>query len=73
MAMPHYVYLKMKMSGPNGVITISRDLQNTYQCDLLTIENVVRNLDPVQRELDYVLMQGQGSGAPTIAPPRLDF
>ena len=40
-AVPHYAYLKMKMSGPNSVITISRDLQNAYQCDLLAIENVV--------------------------------
>jgi hypothetical protein len=53
MAMPHYVYLKMKMPGPNGVITISRDIQNTYQGDLLAIENMVRNLDPAQRELDW--------------------
>jgi hypothetical protein len=41
MAMPHYAYLKMKMSNPNGIIMISRDLQNSYQCDLLAIENVV--------------------------------
>ena len=58
MAVPHYAYLKMKMLGPNGIIMISRDLQNAYQCDLLTIENVVQNLDLAQRELDYVLMQG---------------
>ena len=57
MAIPHYVYLKMKMPGPNGVITISGDLQNAYQCDLLAIENAVQNLDLAQRELDYVLMQ----------------
>ena len=30
-------------------------------------------MDPAQCELDYVLMQGQGSGAPTPAPPHLDF
>jgi hypothetical protein len=45
MAVPHYTYLKMKMLGPNDIIMISGDLQNTYQCDLLTIENVVQNLD----------------------------
>ena len=26
MVVPHYVYLKIKMPGPNGIITISRDL-----------------------------------------------
>ena len=41
MVVPHYAYLKMKMSGPNGVIMISRDLRNAYQCDLLTIKNAV--------------------------------
>jgi hypothetical protein len=30
MAVPHYAYLKMKMSGPNGIITISGDHQNAY-------------------------------------------
>ena len=73
MDVPHYAYLKMKMSGPNGVIMTSGDLQNAYKCDLLAIKNTVRNLDSVQCELDYVLMQGQGSGAPTPAPSRLDF
>ena len=71
--MPHYAYLKMKMPGPNGVITISGDHQNAYQCELFAIENTVRNLDPVQRELDYVLMQSQDSKAPTQALPRLDL
>ena len=49
MVVPHYAYLKMKMLGPNGIIMISRDLQNAYQCNLLTIKNVVQNLDPAQR------------------------
>ena len=47
MDVPHYAYLKMKMSGPNGIIAISGYLQNTYQCDLLAIENMVQNLDSV--------------------------
>jgi hypothetical protein len=46
MVVPHYAYLKTKMPGPNGIITISRDHQNAYQCDLLAIENAARNLDP---------------------------
>ena len=69
MAVPPYAYLKMKISGPNGIITIPWDLQNAYQHYVLAIENVVRNMDPAQRELDYVLMQWQDSGALTLAPP----
>ena len=30
MDVPHYAYLKMKMPGPKGIITISGDLQNAY-------------------------------------------
>jgi hypothetical protein len=41
MVVPHYAYLNMKMLGPKGIITISGDLQNAYQCDLLAIENAV--------------------------------
>jgi hypothetical protein len=45
MAVPHNAYLKMKMAGPISIIMIAGDLQNAYQCDLLAIENAVRNLD----------------------------
>ena len=41
MVVPHYAYLNMKMPGPNGIITISRDLQNAYQCNVLAVENAV--------------------------------
>ena len=30
MVVPHYVYLKMKIPGPNSIIRISRDLQTAY-------------------------------------------
>jgi hypothetical protein len=30
MAVPNYTYLKLKMSGPNGVITIGP----SYECDV---------------------------------------
>ena len=36
--MPNYTYLKLKMSGPNGVITISTTSQHAYQCDIKCIE-----------------------------------
>jgi hypothetical protein len=34
MAVPNYTYLKLKMSGPHGVITISTSFQCAYECDL---------------------------------------
>ena len=33
MAIPNYTYLKLKMSGPKGVITVSPSLQHAIQCE----------------------------------------
>jgi hypothetical protein len=38
MAVPNYTYLKLKMPGPNGVITVSMTSQHTYQCDIECFE-----------------------------------
>jgi hypothetical protein len=34
MAIPNYTYLKLKMSVPNGVITIRTTYQHAYECDV---------------------------------------
>ena len=34
MAVPNYTYLKLKMPGPKGVITVSASLQRTFQCEM---------------------------------------
>jgi hypothetical protein len=33
MAIPHYAYLVLKMSGSNGVISIKGDVKQAYDCD----------------------------------------
>jgi hypothetical protein len=33
MAIPHYAYLVLKMSGPHGVISIRGDIKHAYNCD----------------------------------------
>ncbi|XP_010233237.1 uncharacterized protein LOC104583169 [Brachypodium distachyon] len=33
MAVPHYAYLKLKMPGPNGVITVSGNFTRSDSCD----------------------------------------
>jgi hypothetical protein len=38
MAVPNYTYLKLKMSGPNGVITIGTTYQHAYECDVECVE-----------------------------------
>ncbi|KAI4987387.1 hypothetical protein ZWY2020_020187 [Hordeum vulgare] len=32
MAIPHYAYLKMKMTGPKGIITIAGDYKKSLEC-----------------------------------------
>ncbi|XP_066365443.1 uncharacterized protein [Miscanthus floridulus] len=34
MAIPNYTYLKPKMPGPGGVITISTSFQHAYECEV---------------------------------------
>ncbi|XP_039818700.1 uncharacterized protein LOC120681255 [Panicum virgatum] len=39
MAIPNYTYLKMKMSGPKGVITVGPSFDHAYECDVECIEH----------------------------------
>ena len=34
MAVPNYTYLKLKMPGPHGVITVSTSFQHAYECEV---------------------------------------
>jgi hypothetical protein len=38
MAVPNYTYLKLKMPGPNGVITVGPTYRHTYECDVECVE-----------------------------------
>jgi hypothetical protein len=38
MAIPNYTYLKLKMPGPNGVITVSPTYRHAYECDVECVE-----------------------------------
>jgi hypothetical protein len=40
MAVPNYMYLKLKMSGPNGVITVGSTYRHAYECDVECVEYV---------------------------------
>ena len=39
MAVPNYTYLKLKIAGPYGVITISTSLQHSYICEVECCEH----------------------------------
>jgi hypothetical protein len=38
-ACPNYTYLKMKMSGPNGVITVGSSIEHAFDCDVECVEH----------------------------------
>ena len=59
MAVPNYTYLKLKMSGPNGVITIESTYEHAYDYDvecveyaeaLIEAETLLVNLDQLGSE-----------------------
>jgi hypothetical protein len=39
MALPNYTYLKMKMPGPNGVITVGSSIEHAFECDVECVEH----------------------------------
>ena len=38
MAVPNYTYLKLKMSRPKGIITVSSSYEHAYECDVECVE-----------------------------------
>jgi hypothetical protein len=39
MAVPNYTYLKMKMPGRNGVITVGSSIEHAFDCDVECVEH----------------------------------
>jgi hypothetical protein len=73
MAVPNYVYLKLKMPGPNGVITVGASPQEAYQCDKENCELAAAlipsaELAQEQVELDKALAESHPDGP---APKRM--
>jgi hypothetical protein len=59
MAVPNYTYLKLKMSGPNGTITVGSTYRHAYECDVECVEYaeaiaeseaLIANLDCLSKE-----------------------
>ncbi|XP_066324019.1 uncharacterized protein [Miscanthus floridulus] len=56
MAIPNYTYLKLKMSSPNRVITISTSFQRAYECEVECCDHAVaivasRELMAIRKEV----------------------
>jgi hypothetical protein len=39
MAVPNYTYLKMKMTGPKGIITVGSSIEHAFDCDIECVEH----------------------------------
>jgi hypothetical protein len=39
MAVPNYTYLRMKMLGPKGVITVGSSIEHTFDCNVECVEH----------------------------------
>jgi hypothetical protein len=54
MAVPNYTYLKMKMPGPKGIITVGSSIEHAFDCDVEFVEHAEA------LALDETLVRGSG-------------
>jgi hypothetical protein len=58
MAIPHYAYLVLKMSGPHGVISIRGDVKRAFDCDRENCETADRLTTSAElQELNHALVE----------------
>jgi hypothetical protein len=50
MAIPHYPYLLLKMSGPNGVLCLKGDLKRAFDYDIQAVQIVAKAQVASERE-----------------------
>jgi hypothetical protein len=50
MAIPHYMYLLLKMSGPYAVLSLHGDLKRSYDCDAQAIRIMTKVQADLERE-----------------------
>jgi hypothetical protein len=68
MAVPNYTYLKMKMSGPKGIIIVGSSIEHAFDCDVECVEHTeALELDEalvaimeklVNEDLDFIAKHG---------------
>ena len=82
MAVPNYTYLKLKMPGPNEVITVGSTYRHTYECDVECVEYaealaeseaLIADLDCLSKEVpDTKRHAGNFEPAEAVKPVPLD-
>ena len=61
MAIPNYTYLKLKIPGPNRVITVHGSFKKSYECDVESIKHATAVLASLELA---ALQQGLRKGEP---------
>ena len=67
MAVPHYAYLKMKMLGPKGLITVTGDYHTSLECardGAKLAESLV--IAEERRQLDWIVAMASEASAASI-------
>jgi hypothetical protein len=82
MAVPNYTYLKLKMPGPNRVITVGPTYKHAFECDVECVEYVealaesealIANLESLSKEVpDVKRRAGNFEPAETVKSVPLD-
>jgi hypothetical protein len=82
MAIPNYTYLKLKMLGPNGVITVGPTYKHAFECDVECVEYaealaeseaLIADLESLSREVpDVKRHAGNFEPAETVKAVPLD-
>jgi hypothetical protein len=82
MAVPNYTYLKLKMPGPNEVITVRSTYRHTYECDVECVEyaealaeseSLIADLECLSQEVpDVKRHAGNFESAETVKSVPLD-
>jgi hypothetical protein len=69
MAVPNYTYLKLKMTGPNGVITVGSTYRHVYECDVECVEYAEALAESEALIADLECCWGEGEDATLRSRP----
>jgi hypothetical protein len=76
MVVPNYTYLKLKMPGPNEVITVGSTYRHAYECDVECVEYaeaLIADLESLSKEVpDAKCHAGNFKPAETVKSVPLD-
>jgi hypothetical protein len=74
MAIPHYPYLLLKMSGPNGVLSLRGDLKRAFDCDVQAAKAQVasgrEDITTIAAEINLKKLEVLAKKPNILAPPK---